>query len=402
MVKFKSGPFKGVNTQDAFAQAALRQSPIIVKLASIPWPTGLTPTPTALGNYKAGEKITAALNAKVDALVILYTELETQALLDVFTQDSSWSAARRKTWNGYAHNFSKFKPLIEGIEGDDALEEGIFGYLSAVKIGSKTVALYKTELHPKQNGPQLPFVPVLAQLISELAPALVISTGTAGAIGGVLNCGDVAITTAARFHCQVQYPNEPQIDTLSANHKSLNNSVALDSSQVAYAVSMLTPLALPGLAQCYARLQQSSGYAFVRKNVAAPAIYVTDHTPVPGPEPMAIVSADYLTVDDDNDSEGLQALGVMNDTDDAFAFYAISQMVGKKPAWVSVRNASEPQIVAKPFPPGTSSTVIIDDLKATAGTIYGIYQYCTTLSSAFACWAVVAGMKVPAPLPAAD
>ena len=32
----------------------------------------------------------------------------------------------------------------------------------------------------------------------------------------------------------------------------------------------------------------------------------------------------------------------MNDTDDAFAFFAIAQMAGAKPAWVSVRNASEP------------------------------------------------------------
>jgi hypothetical protein len=130
----------------------------------------------------------------------------------------------------------------------------------------------------------------------------------------------------------------------------------------------------------------------VRKNSTAPKIYVTGQNPVPGPEPMVIVSADYLTVDDNNDSEGLQALGIMNDTDDAFAFYAIGQLSGKKPAWVSVRNASEPQIIAKAFPPGTPGTTIIDDLKATAGTIYGIYQYCTTLNSAFACWAVVAGM----------
>ena len=392
MEKFRSGPFKGVDVNDAFARAAMQQSPVIVKLGAIPWPAQLAPTAAPLGSYKPGENITAAVSAKVDVLIILYTELETQALLDVFTNDGSWSAARRKTWNGYGHNFAKFKPMIEGIEGDAALEAGLFGYLSAAKIGTKTVALYKSELHPKQNGPQLPFVPVIGQLISELAPTLVISTGTAGAIGGTLNCGDVAVTEAARFHCQVQYPNEPQINSMSANHTPLSNSFSIDPQQIAYAATKLAPLALPGLAQCHARLQQSPGYSFVRKNAAAPSIYVTGQNPVPGPEPMAIVSADYLTVDDNNDSEGLQALGIMNDTDDAFAFYAIGQLTGNQPAWVSVRNASEPQIVAKPFPPGTSSTTIVNDLKATAGTIYGIYQYCTTLSSAFACWAVIAGM----------
>ena len=108
---------------------------------------------------------------------------------------------------------------------------------------------------------------------------------------------------------------------------------------------------------------------------------------------MDIVSADYLTVDDNHDAEGLQALGVMNDTDDAFAFYALGSIAAaKRPKWLSVRNASEPQIVTAEFPAGTSPTVIIDKLKGIAGAIYGVYQYCTTLNSAFACWGVIAGM----------
>jgi len=38
---------------------------------------------------------------------------------------------------------------------------------------------------------------------------------------------------------------------------------------------------------------------------------------------------------------------------------------------------------------------LVSDLKPalviSTGTIYGIYQYCTTLNSAFACWGIVAG-----------
>jgi hypothetical protein len=101
-----------------------------------------------------------------------------------------------------------------------------------------------------------------------------------------------------------------------------------------------------------------------------------------------------LTVDDDHDSEGLQALGIMNETDDAFAFYAIGLLAAdKRPSWLSVRNASEPQIVAQPFPPNTPPSEIVDKLKGIAGTIYGIYQYCTTLNSAFACWAIAADLS---------
>jgi hypothetical protein len=390
---FKSGPFKGVSIHDAFARAAQEQSAVTVKLGTIPWPSGLAPVPTALGSYTAGQKITGPLHVKADVLIVLYTEDETSALLDVFTGNNTWSPARAKTWCGYAHNFATFKPIIEGISGDTALEQGMFGYLSAVRIGTKTVVLYKSELHPKQNGNKLPFVPVMRQLIGELAPSLVIGTGTAGAIGSRLNCGDVAITSSARFHCKVQYPDEPEINVMSANASELTNDVTIGTRYLDYAAANLTSLSLPGLSQCYGDLQKLSGYGFVKKNVQPPAIYTTGVNAVPGPEPMAIVSADYLTVDDNHDSEGLESLGIMNDTDDAFLFYAISTLSGgAKPNWLSVRNASEPQIVAKPFPAGTSSETIINTLKATAGSIYGIYQYCTTLNSAFACWGVVAGL----------
>jgi len=389
---FRTGTFKGVDVHDAFAQAASQQEPVVIKLAPITWPDGLAPVTAPLGNYAPGTKITGPLQAQADALIILYTEPETQALLDVFTHNNAWTPARRQTWYGYAHNFDAFKGSIEGISGDEALEQGIFGYLSAMKIGSKTVVLYKTELHPKQNGPQLPFVPVLQQLISELSPQLVISTGTAGGIGAKIQCGDVAIMEEARFHVQGQYPKDPQINTLSTNRTLLADTVAFDPEYVNYAAENLTQLSLPGLAQCYTKLQKLAGYSFVARPTQASSIYVTNQHPAPGPQPMATVSADYLTVDDSNDSEGLQALGIMNETDDAFVFYAISKLPGTPPKWLSVRNASEPQIAGPPFPATDTPTQIVDALKSKAGNIYGIYQYCTTLNSAFACWGVVAGM----------
>jgi hypothetical protein len=390
---FQTGTFRGVAKSDAFAAAASEQEPVIVKLGPISWPAGLAPTPIPLGNYAPGQKITEALTAKADALIVLFTEPETMALLDVFTGNNAWTPARQKTWCGYGHNFAQFSP-IAGAEGDDALESGLFGYLTAIKIGTKTVVLFKSELHPKQNGPALPFVGVLQQLIQELQPALVIGTGTAGAIGGTVNCGDVVITDRARFHCKVKYPAKyADIDTMSANHTELQNNAVFDPKWVQYAATNFTKLSLNGLSQCYTKLQKMKGYSFVHKNTQAPSIYVTTVNPVPGPEPMDIVSADYLTVDDKFDSEGLQALGTMNDTDDAFLFYAISKMAaGAQPKWLSIRNASEPQIVVPAFAPGTSPTAIVDKLKGVAGSIYGIYQYCTTLNSAFACWGAVAGM----------
>jgi hypothetical protein len=392
---YKSGPFAGVALSDAFAEAAQRQSPIIYHVPPIPWPSDLRPVSTSLGNYSPGQTIANALSVEADVLIILYTDQETMALLDVFTGNPAWSAATKAGWCPYAHNFSKYKKLISNPRANNTLASGAFGLLSAMKIGSQRVVLYKSELHPKQDGTGLPFVPVIQQLIGELAPKVVITTGTAGAIGDRLSCGDVAICTSSRLHTQKHYPGFPTISTLSGNNSELTSAlpVPFDPQYVQYAATHLTRLSLPGLDQCYQRLQALPGYTFVKKNTLPPSIFVAGHNPVPGPQPMDIVSADYMTTDDTSDAEGLQPLGIMNDTDDAFVFFAIEGIsASKRPSCLSVRNASEPQVEHAPFPSSTSPSVIIDVLKNIAGSIYGIYQYCTTLNSALACWGVIAGL----------
>jgi hypothetical protein len=386
---FRAGPFKGFSVQDEFAQAAMRESPVMTALGNIPWPSGLAPTPTAFGSYAPGETISGAAQFKADVLVVLYTDVETEAFLDVFTGNPDWSPARRDTWNPYAHNFSALQDGIEHIDGDYALEHNFFGYLSAVTVGGLNVAIYKTELHPKANGPALTFVAVIQQLVSELAPSLVLTTGTAGGTGSVLNCGDVVVASDARFFVTTKYPAYPQIDALSKSKKAISNTVAVNAKSLAFANANLTKLTLPALAQCYAKFANRQGFDFLRKNTAAPTIYTTDVNPVPGPEPMAIVSADFLSVDDPTDAEGLQALGVVNDNDDAYAAFAVSLQGDASPEWLSVRNVSDPQVAAPP--PGTPPSKIRSELSKLGGAVYGVYQYVTTLNSAFACWAIVAG-----------
>jgi hypothetical protein len=389
----KSGPFAGINANDTFALAALRQSPIIYHLPAVSWPSGLKPTVVPLGKYAPGTKITGALTAGADILLVLYTEQETMALLDVLTGNPDWSPSAQSQWCEYAHNFAKFKSSIANTNANNVLKNGAFGQLSAMTIGGKRVVLYKTGLHPKQDGTGLPFIPVMQQLIGELQPKYVVTTGTAGGIGGRIDCGDVAICTESRLHLEKTYTKFSAINTDSADETELGAAVTFDAQYVQYAATHFTSLALPGLQQCYARLQTNPGYTFIGNSTLPPSIYVTGVNPVPGPQPMDIVSADFMTTDDTSNAEKLQTLGIMNDTDDGFLFYAISMMpVAKRPGCISVRNASEPQMVHSPFPATTSEAEIVNILKDMAGTVYGIYQYCSTLCSAFACWGVIAGL----------
>lgn len=388
--KFTSGPFVGVDKHDAFAVAALKETTVVVKLAKVAFPSGLAPTPQTFKDHTPGTVISTAVNEATDVMVLLYTDQEISALLDVFTNNNSWSTERKKTWYWYGHNFNKFKPLIQGGE-DDALKAGVLGYLFPMTVGNQRVVFYKSELHPKGNGDDVPFIPVIQQLVGELAPKLVISTGTAGGIGSHIQCGDVAITSAARFHLQKTYSSFPQLNTLSKNETQLTNAVAINDKYVKYAAENFTQLSLPGLQKCYADIGSRPGYSFLKENTTAPSIYAEGINPAPAPQPMDVVSADYLTVDDATDNEGLQNEGIMNDTDDAFAFFAIDQLPkAQQPQWLSVRNASEPQIVIPNLGQQSDPSRALSSL---AGAIYGVYQYCTTLNSAFACWGVIAGMN---------
>ena len=393
----RSNRLPGFSAHDAFVLAANRETEVVFKLGTVAWPDQLGPTSIALGSHKPGVKITGPVGFKADVLVILYTEVETSAFLDVFTGNNTWNATRQKTWCPYAHNFSSLKGSIEGIKGSDALEAGEFGYLSAMSVGDQTVVIFKTELHPKVNGDQLAIVKVFQQLVAELQPSLVLSTGSAGGMGSILNCGDVAVTSSARFKVSTTYPTYPEINTLSDHGTALSNTVTINDQYLQYAAENFTKLTLPALAQCYAEFANRAGYSFLKKNVDPPSIYVTDINPVPGPEPMAVVSADFLSVDDSTNAEGLESLGIMNDNDDAYAFFAISQMpAGQQPKWLSVRNASDPQVVAPPFAAGATSSQITKELSTLAGAIFGVYEYVTTINSAFACWAIVAGNATPA------
>jgi hypothetical protein len=56
-----------------------------------------------------------------------------------------------------------------------------------------------------------------------------------------------------------------------------------------------------------------------------------------------------------------------------------------------VRNASDPQVVVASIAAGTPPSKVIKELSSVAGAIFGVYEYVTTINSAFACWAIVAG-----------
>src|SRR5262249_4194298 len=76
-------------------------------------------------------------------------------------------------------------------------------------IGKKSVVVFKSDSHMSQDGPQLPNIDVWTQIIEEVKPSLVITTGTAGGIGKQFEVGDVVVSPVVRFDCTSKFKGEP-------------------------------------------------------------------------------------------------------------------------------------------------------------------------------------------------
>src|SRR5262249_55969397 len=76
-------------------------------------------------------------------------------------------------------------------------------------IGKTRAVVFKSDSHMSQDGPQLPNIDVWRQLIREVQPKLVITTGTAGGIGKDFEVGDVVVSPIVRFDCKKKFKAKP-------------------------------------------------------------------------------------------------------------------------------------------------------------------------------------------------
>ena len=71
------------------------------------------------------------------------------------------------------------------------------------------MVVFKSDSHMSQDGPKLPNIDVWRQIIAEVSPSLVITTGTAGGIGKEFEVGDVIVSPIVRFDCTAKFKKEP-------------------------------------------------------------------------------------------------------------------------------------------------------------------------------------------------
>lgn len=310
-------------------------------LNPIPWPAGLAPQP--IDQHHAG-----AL-PKADVLMVTYTVAEGRALADVLTPGVESTA-----WWHYTNHWSEYEPLLG--KRAPALESHRLGSWYLSRIGAQTVCCFKSELHPATDGPDLPIRKLWTQIIGEVAPKLVITTGTAGGVGTGTELGDVAVATAVQWDCQEQFKAETWAHT-------------------AYPTSPLSDAMRSTLAAT-APLMAANASFIPTEYLSRPAtIWMTDTT----------ITTDFFAMGDTTDHYGLLKAAPdcraveMDDAALALALDGVSQ----PPPFLSIRNASDPVM------PGDEP---IEVQTKQASAIYEKYGYFTTVDSAIACWAVISAL----------
>jgi nucleoside phosphorylase len=309
----------------------------------IPWAKGLEPKPDSSPRKGSGGKLSIA-----DVLVVTWTVDEGHALSRVFTPGKD----SRNDYKAYTHNYATISKRMRA--GCPAQQLKRLGTYWTTKIDGKSVVVFKSDSHMSQDGPELPNIDLWRQIVLEVQPKLVITTGTAGGIGKQFEVGDVIVAPIVRFDCTAKFKKESFHDahysTVAPNRKFFSTAKKLFKANAA-------------------RLPPA--------NTRRPKIM----TAAPSALASFVVTTDFFGFDTSDDHYHLQGLGLVSEMGDAVLGLVAEQMGANAPRWIAVRNVSDPQIKAE----GT-----LRDQAQLAAQIYKGFGRWSTVCSTIVCWALIA------------
>ena len=313
------------------------------RFTDIPWPKGLAPQtgPKPAGNGDGPLP-------RADVLVVTWTVDEGHALSRVLTPGKD----SRNDYLPYTHNYADISKKMRN--GCPAKELKRLGTFWTTMINKKKVVVFKSDSHMSQDGPQLPNIDVWRQIITEVQPALVITTGTAGGIGKRVEVGDVIVSPIVRFDCLSKFKKQP----FAQEHFASNSA---KTSKFATAKTLF----------------KANAGQLPKDNSRLPKIFVVK----PGELPSSVVTTDFFGFDTSDDHFHLQGLGDVSEMGDAILGLVAQEMGDKAPRWLAIRNVSDPQIKAE----GT-----LRQQEQVAAQIYKGFGRWSTVCSAITCWASIA------------
>ena len=314
------------------------------RYVDVPWPVALAPK-TASKPFGDG----AGPLPRADVLVVTWTVDEGHALSRVLTPGKD----SHNDYVSYTHNYASISAKMR--RGCPATEAQRLGAYWTTTIGKKSVVVFKSDSHMSQDGPQLPNVDVWRQIIQEVQPDLVITTGTAGGIGTACEVGDVIVSPIVRFDCTAKFKGKP----FAQDHYE---SSAPKASHFATARALF----------------KANAAQLPKDNARPPKIIRV----ALGQLASAVLTTDFFGFDTSNDHYKLQGLGSVSEMGDAVLGLVAGDMGESAPRWLAIRNVSDPQIDA--------SGLTLKQQAALAANIYKGFGRWSSVCSAITCWAAIA------------
>jgi nucleoside phosphorylase len=289
---------------------------------------------------------------QADVLVVTWTVDEGHALSRVLTPGKD----SRNDYVHYTHNYDAIsKKMRAGCPATEAKRLGAFW---TTTIGGKSVVVFKSESHMSQDGAQLPNIDVWRQLLREVRPKLVITTGTAGGIGTAFEVGDVVVSPVVRFDCTQKFKKEP-----FATQSYASGAPAAAHFAAAKSLFKFNSAQLP------------------KDNTRPPKIV---KVPVKAVH-TGVLTTDFFGFDTSNDHYKLQGLGDVSEMGDAVLGLVAAELGPAAPRWLAIRNVSDPQIKAE--------GLTLKQQAQIAAQIYKGFGRWSSVCSAIVCWASIASEK---------
>ncbi len=320
------------------------------RFTDIPWPKGLAPKPATKAPGRSNDPLPLA-----DVLVVTWTVDEGHALSRVLTPGKD----SRNDYVPYRHNYAALSRGMSPRSPARLLKR--LGTYWTTTIGKKKVVVFKSDSHlsqdtkkpPTKTSP-LPNAKVWQQIIQEVRPKLVLTTGTGGGIGKQFEVGDVIVSPIVRFDCQKWLKRQPF-------HEAHYSSLAAKSKFFATAK----------------KLFKANAKQLPKDNTRAPKIIRV----APNGLTSSVVTTDFFGFDTSDNRYGLRGFGDLSEMGDAVLGMVAQQLGRSAPPWIAVRNVSDPQIKAEGTPAQQA---------ALAAHIYKAFGRWSSVCSAIVCWALIA------------
>jgi hypothetical protein len=340
----------------------------------IPFPDGLGPAPQPIDPVPDPSDALP----KADVVVITWTVDEADALASVFTHGIS-----RLKWYPYARNFDQYAPQIRG--GAPALSAHRLGSYMPTRIGPHAVLAMKSELHMNQDGKSiepgkatLPVKDFFKQIAAETEARYVLTIGTSGAVFENFGLGDVVMSRAAKFRCQMEFRNQP------FNGQTYRSEWEIPTAHFDEAEHLMNAAA--------AELQEppigppTKGYEWRgpilggRGNRAQIRLDGRDM-----PEYHPILTTDYFEYG--TSANRLDREGAAVEMGDAALGLAATEL-NNPPRWAAIRNMSDP-VINGDLP---AKDYHLNEQTTWAVGYYTAYGFYTSVCGAIATWGVIAGL----------